>query len=50
MISHELKYFTDTEKHSKRREDYSKMAMARDFGFEEHMEKYDLEVCSSILD
>ncbi|XP_055641284.1 coiled-coil domain-containing protein 149 [Toxorhynchites rutilus septentrionalis] len=43
MISHESKYFSDSEKQSSRRVSYSKLNMTSDFGLEEHMEKYDLE-------
>lgn len=44
MISHEVNYFIDSEKRFKDREKHSKMTMKSSFDFEEHMEKYDLEV------
>lgn len=44
MISHEVKYFVDSEKRLRNREEQRKMAMqSGDFDFQKHMEKYDFE-------
>lgn len=44
MISHELNYFVDSEKRSRKRVNSAKMAMDSNFDFDEHMEKYEQEV------
>ncbi|XP_065092686.1 coiled-coil domain-containing protein 149 [Ochlerotatus camptorhynchus] len=43
MISHELNYFVDSDKRSRKRVNSSEIAMDSNFDFEEHMEKYDQE-------
>lgn len=45
MISHEVKYFVDSRKKSGKVKESDEMALKKgSFDFEEHMEKYDLEV------